>query len=194
VAQGRQLILVDTRGHGVSTIGRANFTYQNFAEDVIAVLDQLNISRSDFVGWSDGGNTSLRLAELYPARVDRIILLSANYSPAGLIDPNFSNFNKSWWNTFWWKIRGSGRTELINKVKSLWQNHPKLTPTDLTNINSPTLVIVGEDDEVALHHTRKMVAALPHSTFHLIRNAGHMALMTHAAEFNQVTLSFLNKP
>mgnify|MGYP002631629028 FL=1 len=72
ISQKRRLILVDARGHGLSTLGRAKFNYINLAEDVLAVLDHLEISRSDIVGWSDGGNTALRLAELFPSRVNRI--------------------------------------------------------------------------------------------------------------------------
>lgn len=119
-------------------------------------------------------------------------MISANYSPKGLIDPTLSNFQDSWAHRLRRRIQGSGATDMVKKVQNMWQNYPQLDESDLSKINAPALVIAGEDDEIALQHTQKMVANLASAELHLILNAGHLSLMTHPDEVNKKILEFFN--
>lgn len=85
VASGRRVVLIDTRGHGDSTPGDAKLSYPIFAADALLVLDRLGIQRTDIVGWSDGGIIALLLGIEAPQRVRRIVAISANFEPSGLI-------------------------------------------------------------------------------------------------------------
>ncbi len=78
-------MLIDTRGHGDSTPGNAKLSYPVFAADTLLVLDRLGIQRTDIVGWSDGGIIDLLLGIEAPQRVRRIVAISANFEPSGLI-------------------------------------------------------------------------------------------------------------
>ena len=82
-----------------------------FAEDTLQVLDKLGIQRTDIVGWSDGGIIALLLGLEAPQRVGRIVAISANFQPSGLIPeanrvqnqslnipPNkITDWLRSWW-------------------------------------------------------------------------------------------------
>src|SRR5262245_55918106 len=83
LADEHRVIVIDTRGQGRSTRDKAAPTYDRFASDVIAVLDHLKIKRASIVGWSDGGETALKLAIDHAARVDKIFVLGANYDENG---------------------------------------------------------------------------------------------------------------
>ena len=45
-------IVMDSRGHGRSTMSAASITYDVMTSDVIALLDHLRIAKTHLVGWS----------------------------------------------------------------------------------------------------------------------------------------------
>ena len=175
----------------IAAISGAKFTYSNLAADVVAVLDQLGIGRADIIGWSDGGNTALRLAGLHPGRVGKMILISANYSPDGLRDPSLSNFTDGGFTRLKRWLVGSHDRLLIAEIKHLWQNYPQISHEELNAIDTPTLVIIGEHDEITIEHAEEMVRALPHASLHVVAGAGHHALLTHANVVNDLAKAFL---
>jgi pimeloyl-ACP methyl ester carboxylesterase len=57
-----QVIMMDTRGHGRSTLGPYPLWYELMQSDVIAVMDALHLQKAKFVGLSDGAIMSLIMA------------------------------------------------------------------------------------------------------------------------------------
>ncbi|KAK7956430.1 uncharacterized protein PG986_005652 [Apiospora aurea] len=47
------VIVMDTRGHGRSTMDSTPFTYEQYASDASALLETLGIAKAAWVGWSD---------------------------------------------------------------------------------------------------------------------------------------------
>ena len=126
------------------------------------MLDRLGIQRTDIVGWNDGGIIALLLGIEAPQRVRRIVAISANFEPSGLIpEPErtqgeshkHSLNNIAWSLRSWWSGVGDRHAALETELKELWRTEPKLTPTDLQAITAPTLVIVGENDIIDLAHS-----------------------------------------
>ncbi len=74
---GYRLIAPDLRGHGASTNPSGEFSFQQAARDVWAVLDHLQIERVKAIGLSGGGIALLHLATTAPARVSSMVLVSA---------------------------------------------------------------------------------------------------------------------
>jgi pimeloyl-ACP methyl ester carboxylesterase len=70
LARSHQLVLIDARGHGESDKPHDPSQYAASAMqlDIVAVLDQLNIERSAFFGYSMGGSIGLGLAHYAPDR------------------------------------------------------------------------------------------------------------------------------
>jgi pimeloyl-ACP methyl ester carboxylesterase len=71
-----QLILVDARGHGASDKPHdANaYTEELQVGDIIAVLQELNIRRANYFGYSMGGSIGFAMAQYAPERVKSLIL------------------------------------------------------------------------------------------------------------------------
>ena len=71
-----RLILIDARGHGESDKPHAieAYDYRLLVEDVIAVLDDLQIEKSHFWGYSLGGMIGFGLAKHHPQRMLSLIL------------------------------------------------------------------------------------------------------------------------
>jgi pimeloyl-ACP methyl ester carboxylesterase len=124
VDAGRRVILLDTRGHGASSLGHSEFSYHLLAADAVRVLDALGIERADVIGWSDGGNIALQLARDWPRRVDRIVAISANFDPSGLLpeacrDAQTTSSGIGYWLRRLWTEAGELTGELERRIKRL---------------------------------------------------------------------------
>ena len=69
-----RVTLYDLRGHGASDMPDAHYRAEDMAEDLLALLDALNISRAHLVGHSFGGLVALHLAARWPERVTRLVV------------------------------------------------------------------------------------------------------------------------
>jgi pimeloyl-ACP methyl ester carboxylesterase len=196
VEASRRVILLDTRGHGRSGLGRSALSYRLFAADAVQVLDRLAIRRTDVVGWSDGGNTALLLARYWPRRVGRIVAISANYDPAGLTpealaDTRTRSSGLALWLHRLWSGAGERTAELERRIKRLWRTAPDLTVDDLRAIRAPVLVIVGARDQIRVEHAREMAELLPHGELLVVEGGGHSLPVTRADLINRSIAAFL---
>jgi pimeloyl-ACP methyl ester carboxylesterase len=72
---------------------------------------------------------------------------------------------------------------------------PALTAAELSRVTCRTLVMQGDDDEVALEHALALYSALPNSELAVIPGASHGLLVEKAEICNRITLDFLcNEP
>jgi pimeloyl-ACP methyl ester carboxylesterase len=80
---GHRVIAYDARGHGHSGPAAAPeaYTYELLAEDLQAVLDQLEIERAVLAGASMGAHTALRFALEHPERVLALGLITPAFDP-----------------------------------------------------------------------------------------------------------------
>ncbi|GFF97715.1 putative esterase YtxM [Aspergillus udagawae] len=74
------LLRIDLNGHGKTTAGRKEFTLWNQAEDALALLKELELSKVMIAAISMGSMIALRLALLDRARFSGLILLASNAS------------------------------------------------------------------------------------------------------------------
>lgn len=75
-AGGRRALALDVRGRGLSDYDPNPEKYQapTYVGDVIQVLDALAVPMAAFVGTSMGGLITMVLANVQPARIERIVL------------------------------------------------------------------------------------------------------------------------
>src|SRR5215216_41771 len=71
-----ELILPDLRGFGESSTVDSFYAMEDFASDIAALLDQLEIQKTAIAGHSMGGYVALAFARLYPERVTGLGLVS----------------------------------------------------------------------------------------------------------------------
>lgn len=200
VDAGRQVVLVDTRGHGESTLGQGELSYHLFAQDVVQVLDHLHIQQADIIGWSDGGITALLLGRDWPQRVGKIVAISANFDPSGLtaeasaeLQEEDNGLSGNAWQQIkaWWSGAGERYHTLADKVRHLWRTEPRLSQADLQAIRVPVLVIVGERDMITLEHSAQLAHWLKNGRLAVIAGAGHAAPVTHADAVDALLRDFL---
>ena len=78
-----EVIAVDTRGHGRSTLGDRPMTYPLLADDMARLLEQLGVGPVTIVGHSDGGIIGYILAVKHPAKVRALVANGANFRKDG---------------------------------------------------------------------------------------------------------------
>jgi pimeloyl-ACP methyl ester carboxylesterase len=72
-----RMILVDLRGHGQSSKPECCYTRVDFAYDIKLLLDALSIQKADIVGHSLGSIVAQTLAEFWPERTNRVVLIAS---------------------------------------------------------------------------------------------------------------------
>src|SRR3954454_16905061 len=76
-AEGRRAIALDLPGFGFSEMPRDDISISGYGRTVNALLDELDVGEAVLVGNSMGGFISAEVAIQFPARVARMVLVSA---------------------------------------------------------------------------------------------------------------------
>src|SRR5690606_18538563 len=71
-----RLIGIDLQNHGMTEHRDVPETFEQDAHDVAALLKEINIEKASFWGFSNGGNTVMQIAHLYPELVEKLIVAS----------------------------------------------------------------------------------------------------------------------
>src|SRR5262245_5756300 len=85
LSKTRKVIAVEMQGHGRTADIKRDFSYENLADDVAALLDYLKIQSADLIGYSMGGGVALQCAIRHPEKVRKVVSISAVFRMAGLV-------------------------------------------------------------------------------------------------------------
>ncbi|MGH2352885.1 MAG: alpha/beta fold hydrolase [Chloroflexota bacterium] len=72
---------LDQRGHGDSERPAGGYAIDDFAADAAAFLDDVGVDRATIVGHSMGSFVARRVAETWPERVRRLVLIDSAFTP-----------------------------------------------------------------------------------------------------------------
>ena len=184
-----RVIALDTRGHGKSERGSAPFTIAQFAEDLLAFLDEQGLKRVNLLGFSDGGNIALTFALRHPERVRRLVLNGANLTPRGV---------KAWVQlpiVLGYQIASrlkSPKARTNAEMLGLMVHEPQIPPSELAGLMMPVLVIAGTRDMIREDHTRLMAREIPGARLALIPG-NHFIARRNPAAFNRAVWSFFQE-
>ncbi|HTR30636.1 MAG TPA: alpha/beta hydrolase [Puia sp.] len=139
LATTHRVIVMDTRGHGRSTMDDRPFSYALFASDVKGLMDILRVPKASVVGWSDGGITGLVMAMKYPAYIKKLFTYGSNYNKSGERHEPFDS---------------ALAAKFMNRVK---ENYRRLSPTPdgFANLRAQIIKLYSTEpdlDTTALHH------------------------------------------
>jgi pimeloyl-ACP methyl ester carboxylesterase len=84
LAEHREVIGVDLRGHGRTALGDREIDFDDMGDDMAVILDRLGHEQVDVMGYSLGAGVAFRLAVQHPGKVRRLVLVSASYSTDGV--------------------------------------------------------------------------------------------------------------
>lgn len=84
-----RLIVIDLQNHGRSDHREIPETFEQDAQDVVAVLNELGVTHSYFWGFSNGATTVLKIAHLFPLITEKIVIASGVTKRSGMVDGFF---------------------------------------------------------------------------------------------------------
>jgi pimeloyl-ACP methyl ester carboxylesterase len=83
LARGRQVLAVDLQAHGRTADADRPLAFEGMADDLAALVGQLQLGSVDALGYSLGGGAALRLAIQHPALVRKLVLVSTPFRKSG---------------------------------------------------------------------------------------------------------------
>ncbi len=87
LAAEHELVLLDNRGVGESSVDEEEFTVEDLAGDTIGVIESLGIDRPCLLGWSMGGFVAMALALARPDLAGSLVLLATHSGPGAIPIP-----------------------------------------------------------------------------------------------------------
>lgn len=201
----------DSRGCGLTNEPGHGHSVEQFAEDVEAFADTLNLTEFTLIGHSLGGATASRYAIDFPRRVKRLVLLNPP-SAQGVKIARYSYFLVKYWQ----KDKGALRRELkktaptrtydrfFDKIveeafmasKQVFEENARaLAEMDLSKelgkIEAPTLLIVGGlSGWSSLRDILKIHRLIPKSRLKIIPNVGHSLNIENPQKFVDLLTEF----
>lgn len=204
VDAGRQVVAVDARGHGFSDKPHdaASYGEQRMARDLVSLFDILDRPDIDLVGYSMGAIVAL-IAASFDTRIQRLVVggvgagvaelgrverrhldtdalavgLRAD-DPASIADPVVRQFRK------FADRQGADRFALAAQSEAR-----NTSPIALDQITAPTLLIVGDEDQLA-QRPDVLVAAIQGAT--LMTVAGDHLSAVANPDFARAIVDFLS--
>lgn len=185
-----KVIAVDTRGQGRSSEDGKTYTYDLFAKDMNALLDELNVDSVNILGWSDGGNTGLIMAMKYPKKIRRLVTMGADvFIDSSVVDDWVFKEVKKQLKEFEKDTSYISRNNW--RLANLLITEPNHTFNDLKNIKCPVLVMAGEKDIIKVNHTKGIAANIPKGTLYIAPKQTHYFPQENAEAFNKIVKDFL---
>jgi pimeloyl-ACP methyl ester carboxylesterase len=207
-----RVLMPDSRGHGRTEHPGGPITYQNMADDLVALIHTLHLKRPLVCGFSDGGQIALDLAVRYPDVARAVVIAGATYrwSPAyhemaarqlGTLAPGVVEHAP------FLALVAQLRTLMAphfperdeaywrayhTDISTAWMTPLPYTEADLRGIPTPTLLLAGDRDGFApLDDVLTMYRLIPQAELAVVPGASHGFWLTRPAAFTTVVLDFL---
>lgn len=216
---GYQLVVPDLRGHGQSSRGDNLdfFSVDNNVQDLNEILTKEKVEKTILVGHSFGGQIAQRFYQLFPDKVERLILISCKFEEtrSKLILGPMEFFLKL---VFLVGGKGKPTTEYPDytqhiqtadfnpfrlladiKVCSLKTYAGTLIVGNnfdnkhFRDIKIPTLIIHGKNDIIFPHDVMEKIAAEIDNFDFVTVHTNHVILINKPEEVNQAIIKFLKE-
>lgn len=210
-----RVIRYDRRGHGKSGAPQGPYSMERFGRDAIAVLDAINVKKTNWCGLSMGGMVGQWLAANAPDRIEKLVLSNTNSYYA----------DKSGWNDRVRFVRENGLEKLVDPNMERWftagfrQHSPDVIARMKTiflttnpagymacceairdmdfrdsnkRVTAPTMVIVGAQDPATPPAQGELIAQQIKGAKLVSLDAAHISNMEQPKLYTETVLNFLS--
>lgn len=215
-----RLVMVDHRSHGLSPLERGRFEVTDEADDLAAVIDELDVEPVGIVGYSMGGAIALALAARHPSLVHRLALVATMaYHPKAW---RIGRVAGALVTRAWERLTGTGTPEVragyllavgaVERKHALWlweETHRRdpdagaaasfaLLRFDarpwLDRIDVPTLVVIPTRDQlVPVKWQYDLLSRIKRARVAQIEGARHELPWSHAEQLADLLIEFFEK-
>lgn len=215
-----KVITFDTRGIGQTDVPMESYSLDIFANDLIALMDELQIEKAHILGFSMGGNIALTLALKYPERIFKLIIAASHavmstqirlFVDAVLDVYERGISTKQMFDLICpWLFSNSFLSNPQNTAYLQYdENEPHQQPVyawknqylaqreynvvgSISKIKLPTLIIAGELDLFGTLEDAKILNdGIEHSILKIVPKSGHLMNYENPELFHEYILGFL---
>jgi len=205
LTRNRQLIAVELQGHGRTADIDRPITFEQHADDIAALLNQLGIGQADFFGESFGGTVAISIAVRHPELVRRVAIYGSILARfEEVIPPNSlaefmtltpdhpsveferENYQRVAPDPTQWPT-------LFAKSSSVVWNG--FSHDELKSIEAPVLITAGDHDVLVppVEHHLAMSRLIPNAQLAVIPDAGHFVLYDDPEKLLPIVANFLDQ-
>ena len=215
LARERQVIAIEQQAHGHTADSDRPLTYEQMANDTIALLSDIGIEQADFFGYSIGGGIAMQIAIEHPSQVRKLVVATPistadGFQPGVLAgmealqpehlagSPFQEEYERSAPNPQDWPT-------LVAKTKQLDREFVDWSPEAIASIKAPTLLIAGDSDIVRPEHVVELFrllgggvsgdhVGLSHAQLAVLPGTTHITLVDRAEWLVSMITGFLDAP
>lgn len=212
-----RVITLDLRGHGASTKPKNAYGVELMTDDVKSFLDQLQIQKATFVGFSMGGAVAFQMAASYPEYVENLVIVNSgpDFNDMGSIGEDLLNSRTHFLETKGLKLLAKEisfnmfpedhQTDLRSAFETRCKNNDYnayyksfVTLMDwglgnqLEHIEARTLVVASDMDYTPIAFKEAYVERMQNAKLAVIENSRHGVVIDQPDAFNTALVKFLN--
>lgn len=156
------VIGIDSRGHGKSTLGTGELTYERLQQDVETILQHLKIEGTSVFGISDGGVVAYRLAAYSSVKINKLVTIGARWHRSNVTETYellSGTTAESWKKKFPQTVEQYQQLNpepdfdlLVRNLVAMWLNEASYPGEDVASIKASTLIIRGDKDPLTKRH------------------------------------------
>ena len=171
------VIAVDLQNHGRSGSRNIPQTFEQDADDVAVLLKNIGISKTSFLGFSNGGTTAMQIAIRHPEIADKLVLAAAAYKRDGFLPGFFdgmkqatiSNMPQELKTAFLEVNTDTAKLQIMfERDRDRMIGFKDLTDEQVRSITAPTLVINGDADVIRTEHAVEIYRLIPNCQLAII--------------------------
>lgn len=177
LAKNRKVIAVELQAHGRTSDRSNDLSFEQDADDVATLLKNLNIGKADFLGFSNGGTTTLQIAIRHQEVVDKIIVCSALTKRNGVPEWFWGFMEQAKLENMPEQLK-TGYKQVAADTNGLQIMHDKDAkrmvnfkdiPGELIkSIKVPTLIVIADKDVITPEHALEMHRQIANSELAII--------------------------
>jgi pimeloyl-ACP methyl ester carboxylesterase len=214
LAAHHRVIAVDNPGYGASEVPPHQPTVEEYADTVVALLDELQVPKATLVGHHTGAILAVDIAARHPGRVDRLVLSGPHYMDQEMrqllheisvqwrLQPDGSHMMEKWEKFSGWvsdpAIVHRVVTDLLRAGETSEYGHFACADYRMEDtlplVRAPALLIVGRNDPFANHPKNAVFAETIPQTVRVELDGGIFLPTESPKAFAQAVLEYLESP
>jgi pimeloyl-ACP methyl ester carboxylesterase len=177
LVKNRKIIAVELQAHGRTSDRNADLRFEQDADDIATLLKNLKIDKADFLGFSNGGTTTLQIAIRHPGIVDKMILASALAKRNGVPGWFWDFMSQASLENMPAQLK-EGYKKVAADTNGLQVMHDRdvkrmlnfkdIPDEQIKSVKAPTLIIIGDKDVITPEHAIELHRQIANSELAII--------------------------
>jgi pimeloyl-ACP methyl ester carboxylesterase len=165
LAEKHMVIAMELQAHGHTPDIDRPLSFEQDADDVAELLNELRIVKADFMGFSNGGTTCIQIAIRHAERVNKLVLIAALYNKTGMPPDFWEGMKKATIENIPEPLKQayleinpdpSGLMAMFNRDRDRMLAFTDIPSEYISGIDRLSLVINGDRDVVTAQHALEL--------------------------------------